>query len=274
MSKNPNSPWGRLKKALSIRWGAADYPGGTPRFQATLFAKDAAVYFGLPLLAVILVKACDKAIEPPKRKATESSQFDRNKLESQRSQIIHFGGPAAPRTGSGIQRRSPGSLVRVRLLNVVETYSSAPVQAQIVDSSLGVALQGGTLIGDATPDTSFDRMLIVFRYARDPYRAGVATQINARALSLDGTLGLDANKKEGFVARSAIGSAASGSQDLQKGSGSNNLQDMLIKALTSGLLQELGTSSQVERNRAQILTLPPRTEFFAELTDFFPGGSR
>lgn len=274
MSKDPNKPVGRIIRALKARWSAADYPGADPRLQVKLFAKDVAVFLLLPLLAIILVKACDRAMDTPKRQSSPTAQFDRSKLDAQRSQIIHFTASGDSSSGKSAQKRSPGSLVRVRLLNVVETYSSAPVHAQIIDSSLGANFQGGTLIGDATPDTSFDRITIGFRYARDPHRTGVAMSINARALSLDGTLGLEAGKKEGFVARSAIGSAASGSQDLQKGGSSNSLQDMLVKALTSGLLQELGTSSQVERNRAQVLTLPPQTEFFAELTDFFPGGAR
>jgi hypothetical protein len=257
-----------------MRWKATDYPGAEPRFQVGLFAKDVGVFILLPLFAIILVKACDQATGTPKRQSSNAAQFDRSRLDAQRSQVIHFAGTNGGSAGASASRRSPGSLVRVKLLNLVETYSSAPVHAQVVDSSLGSALQGGTLIGDATPDTSFDRILIAFRFARDPNRAGVATQINARALSLDGTLGLEAGKKEGFVARSAIGSAAGVSQDLQKGGSSNSLQDMLVKALTSGLLQELGTSTQVERNRAQVLTLNPQTEFFAELTDFFPGGSR
>jgi hypothetical protein len=164
--------------------------------------------------------------------------------------------------------------VRVRLLNVVETYSTAPVHAQITDGSLGSALKGGTLIGDATPDANFDRIAIAFRFARDPNREGVAVSINARALSLDGTLGLEAGKKEGFVARSAIGSAALGSQGLQKSDSSGDFRELLLKTLTAGLFQEMGSSTQVARNRSQVLTLPPQTEFYAELTDFFPGGGR
>jgi hypothetical protein len=91
---------------------------------------------------------------------------------------------------------------------------------------------------------------------------------------LDGTLGIEAGKKEGFIARSAIGSAAIGSQGLQKGGNANSFQEMLLKALSAGLFSELGNSTQVERNRAQVLTLAPLKEFYAELTDFFPGGSR
>ncbi len=257
------------------RWSAEDYPGAEPRFQIPLFSKDVAIFVLLPVLAVVTFKAFEGGSKKPRRPSASPASIDRSRFDAQKSQIISFGPNGKPISGgSAAPRRSPGSLVRVRLLNVVETYSSAPVHAQVVDASLGAALKGGTLIGDATPDTAFDRIAIAFRFARDPNREGVAVPITARALSLDGTLGLEANKKEGFVARSAIGSAASGSQNLQKGGSSNSFQDMLLKALTAGLFQEMGTSSQVERNRAQVLTLAPQTEFYAELTDFFPSGAR
>ncbi len=270
--KNPNSPAKRLSKGLLARWSAEDYPGAEPRFQIPLLAKDVAVFILLPALAALTVKALEGGGEPRKR-STNPAAGERNRSEPAKSQIITFG-TASGTQGGSFPRRAPGSLVRVQLLNVVETYSSAPVHAQIADGALGAALKGGTLIGDATPDTSFDRISITFRFARDPNRDGVAVPIAARALSLDGTLGLEASKKEGFVARSAIGSAAMGSQDLLKGSSSNDFRDLLLKALTAGLFQEMGTSTQVARNRGEVLTLPPQTEFYAELTDYFPGGSR
>jgi hypothetical protein len=277
--RNPNSPAGRLKKGLAARWSGEDYPGAEPRFQLPLLARDVAVFLVLPGMAVAAVKALEEAETKPRRPKQSTSALDRTKLDSSGSQIIHFALPAGPSHGGGggtgghgAPRRSPGSLIRVRLLNVVETYSTAPVHAQIADASLGAALMGGTLIGDATPDSNFDRISIQFRFARDPNRDGVAVPLTARALSLDGTLGLEAGKKEGFIARSAIGSAAVGAQDLQKGGNPTDLRDVLLRALTAGLVQELGSSTQVERNRAQVLSLSPQTEFFAELTDFFPGG--
>lgn len=274
--KNPNAPIERMKKGLSNRWSASDYPGAEARFQIPLFAKDMGVFLLLPILTVIGFKACEGAVKSPKRPKSSQSSSDRGRVDGSHSQIITFA-PVGSHGGSvsgGVPRRSPGSLVKVRLLNVVETYSTAPVHAQIMDGSLGERLQGGTLIGDATPDAAYERISISFRFARDPNRQGVAVAIAARALSLDGTLGLEAEKKEGFVARSAIGSAASGSQDMQKGNGSNDLQSLLIKALTAGLFQEMGSAAGVAKNRAQVLKLPPQTEFFAELTDFFPGASR
>ena len=275
--KNPNAPVARLKTQFKTRWSSEDYPGAEPRFQVMLLLRDIGTYLVLPLIAVAGVKACESSAQSPKHPSQKRNSTEQSRMDNGRSQIIQF----APTGIDGVSyagstpRRSPGSLVRVKLLNVVETYSTAPVHAQIADGGLGERLKGGTLIGDATPDSTFERISINFRFARDPNREGVALPITARALSLDGTLGLDAEKKEGFVARSAIGSAALGSQDLQKGGGApNDLQGLLLKALTAGLFQEMGSTSQVARNRAQVLKLPPQTEFFAELTDFFPGGAK
>ena len=168
-------------------------------------------------------------------------------------------------------KRAPGTLVRLKLQNVVETYSTAPVHAQIVDAGLGQVLMGGSLIGDATPDNTFERITINFRFARDPSREGLAFSIAARALSLDGTLGLVATKKEGFITRSVLGSAGTSTQELSPRNTSTELKDILLRALTSGLFQEMGNENKVEQARAQVLSLTPGTEFFAELTDFFPG---
>ena len=98
--------------------------------------------------------------------------------------------------------------------------------------------------------------------------------ISARALGLDGTLGLVAQKKEGFFTRSVVGSGHSAVQNAQGGGGSSDFKEILFKALTAGLVQEFGSASQVEKNRAQVLTLAPNSEFFVELTDFFPGGGK
>lgn len=55
---------------------------------------------------------------------------------------------------------------------------------------------------------------------------------------------------------------------------SMDFKQIIFKALSAGLLQEFGSSSQVEKNRSQVLTLQPSSEFFAELTDFFPGAGK
>jgi hypothetical protein len=273
--KNPNSPFERLKRNLKIRWSAEDYPGAEPRFQLQLLAKDLAIFMLLPLVAVFIYRSATIERAPQRKFPKYANQANQTGAPS--SQIINFGSSNSGKSGNsgfGYGRKSPGSLVRVRLLNVVETYSTAPVHVQVVDRGLGDRLLGGTLIGDATPDPNFERINITFRFARDPNRDSIAAQISARALSLDGTLGLEAKKKEGFVTRSAIGSAYNTSQSI-KGSETNaDFKEILFRALTSGLVQEFGSSAQVEKNRSQVLSLSPATEFFAELTDFFPGASK
>jgi len=273
--KNPNSLASRLKRHLAARWSSEDYPGADPRFQVLLFAKDVGTYLLLPLGAVFLYKFVDSPSPGQRRPVASVRSQDASINAGSRSQIIEFKGSGGTTVSNGaFAKRSPGTLVRLRLLNVVETYSTAPVHAQVIDAGLGDRLIGATLIGDAAPDTNFERINITFRFVRDPNRVASAAQVSARALSLDGTLGLEANKKEGFVARAAIGSAHTSTQEMQGKGSSTDLKDILFRALTAGLVQELGNDTQVERNRAQVLTLPPSKEFFAELTDYFPGNSK
>ncbi|MBL7716632.1 MAG: hypothetical protein JNL01_14300 [Bdellovibrionales bacterium] len=275
---NPNSPMNRIKRNLKERWSSEDYPGAEPRFQIILFIKDVAVFVMLPLIVSLAAKSFS-GVNPAGRKPQTTARRDLYMGDHNKSQIIDFesGTRAVGREISaqyGVLRKSPGSLVRIKLMNVVETYSTAPVHAQIVDRGLGNSLMGGVLIGDANPDPAFERINISFRFARDPKRDNVAIPITARALSLDGTLGLIAAKKEGFFARSAYGSANGMAQNASGGGSNVDLKEVLFRALTSGLVQEFGKTSQVEQNRSQVLTLQPSNEFFAELTDFFPGGSK
>lgn len=274
--KNPNSPANRLKNGLRARWSAEDHPGGEPRFQLRLFAKDLGAFVLLPILAIIIFKTCEGSGGTGKRpNAAQQVSRDGIRGEQSKSQIIDFHKTGSSSPLSGIVRRTPGAVVKVRLLNVIETYSTAPVHAQIIDSGLGNNLVGGTLIGDAVADSNFERININFKYAKDPSRENIAVPLSARALGLDGTLGLIAAKKEGFFTRSALGSAGTVHQDLQgRGGSSADFKDVLVKALTAGLIQEFGSEGQVERNRAQVLTLTPSTEFLAELTDFFPGTTK
>lgn len=273
--KNPNSPISKLKRHLKVRWSQEDYPGGEPRFQISMLAKDLAIFVCLPLISVVLVKSCESnGVATRKPNAAANRNSDLGQSSEAKSQIIDFQRPTLVLGRAGFARKSPGTLVKVRLLNVVETYSTAPVHAQIVDAGLGAGFVGGTLIGDATPDTNFERINISFRFARDPNRAGLAASVAARALGLDGTLGLEARKREGFVARSVASSAQSASQNFPAQSGDSDFKQILFRALTAGLMQEFGTSAQVEKNRSQVLSLTPSTEFFAELTDFFPGAAQ
>lgn len=273
--KNPNSPWARLKRRLNLRWASEDYPGAEPRFQITLFAKDIAIFILVPILSVVLFKSCEVAMTGQNRKPTfQRSAITNDQLQGgSRSQIIDF--KIGPTGGAGgVAKSAPGTLVKVRLLNVVETYSNAPVHVQIVDTGLGQKYFGSTIIGDAVSNTNYNRIDMTFRYVRDKFSPNVAFSISARALSLDGTLGVEARKKEGFFARSALSSTGTATQDLQNGNEGSDLKNIIARALTAGLLQEFGSDSQVERNRAQVLTLRPPAEFFVELTDYFPGANR
>jgi hypothetical protein len=238
-----------------------------------LLGKDLAIFAFLPLLAVIVFHACEKAGNGSRRPvANTQKRADTARYDASKSQIINFQSHLSGSPLAGIQKRAPGSLVRVKLLNVVATYSSAPVHAQIVDAGLGKIFLGGTLIGDATPDPNFQRINISFRFAKDPVHDNAAAAIAARALSLDGTLGIEAEKKEGFFTRSVYGFATTATQGADSKGGSTDFRDILLRALSAGFLQEFGSGTQVEKNRSQVLTLQPSTEFFAELTDYFPGG--
>lgn len=268
--KNQNTPWRRAWRWLLARWRSEDFPGAEPRFQLLLLAKDIAVFLALPLTTVLIYSALasPRSSGAKSKKAPEVRRVHQQATED-RSQIIEFG---SRRKGSvGIAgRRAPGGLVRARLLNVVETYNTAPVHAQILDSGLGAGMRGGILIGDASPDTNFDRISISFRFARDPGHDGVAFPISARALSLDGTFGLEASKKEGYLNRSTLGAAAAATPGAQgRPNSTADIAQILLRALTAGLAQEFSAGTQIERNRAQVLALPASTEFFVELTDFF-----
>jgi hypothetical protein len=273
--KNPNSPIKRLKSHLRMRWSLEDYPGAEPRFQMILFAKDIAIFILLPVVSVITFKACQIGLPTRQHTSQQQSPMNSANFDTGKSQIIDFRSRKGLSPLAGIAKRAPGSLIKLRLLNVVETYSTAPLHAQIVDIGLGQRLLGGSFIGDATPDSNFERINITFNYVRDPNREGVAVPVVARALSLDGTLGLVAAKKEGFFTRSVLGSAGSASQaTASQTTDTSDFKLVLFKALTAGLMKEFAGESQVARNRSQVLTLSPGAEFFAELTDFFPGNSK
>lgn len=271
---NPNSPINKIKKGLIARWQGEDYPGAKPRFQIKLFAQDCFIFLCIPIVAILVFKSCESAFSNEKR-PNRIQQRTANPSDGtgNRSQILEFGAKAGG-LGLGVAKRSPGTLIKVRLLNVIETYSNAPVHAQVMDEGLGKNLIGSTLIGDAVSDSNFDRINITFRHLRDLRRESVAIPISARALSLNGTLGLVAQKKEEFFARSALNSSSKLPQDAEEKAESSDLKHVIARALTSGLLQEFASESQIAQNRARVLTLKPLTEFFVELTDYFPGNNK
>src|SRR5690606_328216 len=104
------------------RWSREDYPGGTPRFQMRLFAKDLGIFIGLPLLSVFFFKTCEIAMsgeqKPVSRQLSGASFIEHGE---QKSQIIDFTSRNGGLNKPPGPKRAPGSLVKVRLLNVVET---------------------------------------------------------------------------------------------------------------------------------------------------------
>lgn len=267
---NPNSKASRFKAFLGERW-FEEIPGTHIKFFSwKRLCLDVGTYIFIPSTAALIgiaFYAAGHRSGSGKAKPSERNQSVQAPIAA-KSQILDF------EKGVSTSKRAPGTLVRVNLLNNIETYSTAPVHARVLDQNLGASFRGGTLIGEATPDTNFDRVTITFKFARDEFSASRATTLSARALSLDGTLGLEAEKREGFAARATIGSAASIGQSVAGAKGGGDGRSFLVQALTAGLLQEFNSSAQVEKNRSEVLTVAPGTEFFAELTDFFPGAGR
>jgi hypothetical protein len=173
-----------------------------------MLIKDLAVFILLPIISIILFKSCENATTNG-RKSTQSTRAKKpgEYSETSKSQIITFQNLRPGGANGAFPRRAPGTLIKVRLLNAVETYGSAPVHAQVIDASLGEGLIGATLIGDAVSDPNFERVTVNFRFVRDIRREGSAASITARALSLDGTLGIVAHKKEGFFTRATLSAA-------------------------------------------------------------------
>lgn len=263
----PKSHW---KKFAEKHWFAPDTPGGDPRFQVTHFTRWAGIFLGLPLVGFSMAFGIASMSEPKAR--TSALQRSDMKLDASKSQIIDFRNPISTGTYSNYSKRAPGTLVRVRLQNIVE--SGGPVHAQIIDTSLGRNLLGGALIGEAASDANLDRITVNFNFARDPSNATIAVPIRARAIAQDGTLGIAARKKEGMLARSALGGGTKLTQDTSATVDSFDIRYIFLKALGSGFLSEVGNDINVEKNRASLLILNPNVEFFAELTDFFPGSSK
>lgn len=261
----------RQKERLLSRWSEDDYPGGTPRFQLSLLAKDLVVFGLIPIASIVLFKIIEAGLSAPARPPTRPRLEAGRDRPEKHSQIINF---VSRRGGGGVfgfSKRAPGTLVKVRLMNVLETLSNAPVHAQVVDYGLGKSFIGGTLIGEATAEPSSGRVNISFRFVRHPKRLDLAIPISARAMSLDGTFGIAAIKKEGFFARAAIRSASSNPNTVDTGTDKQDMRTLVARALAAGMMQEFQSEATVAHNNAQVLTVKPMTEFFVELTDYFPG---
>lgn len=264
----------KQKERLFKRWIEEDYPGGTPRFQLSLLAKDVAVFFLIPICAIVFFKVVENSLSTPSRQPERRRPDTNNDRVEKHSQIIHFvpqGGSSGGKSAYNFSKKSPGTLIKVRLMNVVETFSNAPVHVQVMDAGLGNEFIGATIIGDASPENGTGRITMNFKFVRHARKTDLAVPISARALSLDGTYGVNGTKKEGMFARAAIRSTANNPNSVDAGSDNGDFKTLVARAVAAGLMQELQSDASVAHNRAQILTLNPMTEFFVELTDFFPG---
>jgi hypothetical protein len=204
----------------------------------------------------------------PAQEGSESGQLAQTEQDG--SLVINFKDGAGK---SGVKgnytRASSGTLVRVRLLNALETFDTVPAFVQVADYSLGQAFYGWTLVGDATGDGNVGRIKIGFHLARSP-RGNSSLELSGQALSLDGTLGVKAEKVEGMASRALIGagkSAGSGIATSVKGSG--DLSSILLRALLTGLETEMSSDLGAAYNQSAALRLKPGEEFFVQLTENF-----
>jgi hypothetical protein len=269
-----STPKDRLQKKLADRWMDEDFPGGPKHFQPNLFVKDLAIFLGLPLIAVVLFKSCEFSVKSGPSDSSTSSNLlvIRNGLNQPKSQILDFHQPP-----DGIQfiqtiaRRAPGTLVRVRLQNQLEAASVTPVHALILDDALGKQFKGSILLGDANSDGNMGRVRIDFKFVKLASRSDVAVPLSARALSLDGTFGIAGEKKEGFFARAAMRTTQNGNT---VDTDPQDFKSVIARALAAGLVQEFQTEASQAYAQSQVLTVQPQTEFYVELTDYFPGGMK
>ncbi len=220
------------------------------------------------------------------KQASRYGNFQDDDEEALASQIIEFDRPQAksgaveslgPRAvrprGSQAPSRSPGTLARVRLLNQIETHGSVPAFVQVMDYALGQTRYGNTLVGEASGRADSGRVELNFTLIRDPRRPAAADRLTAIALSMDGTLGVAGHPKEGLAERAFLGGAESGTRAVPGAltdSNDKQLSSILLKALMSGLSDELGGDIAKSKARASVLVLDPGTEFLIQLTDFYP----
>lgn len=257
-----------LPSKLFQRWLEEDYPGGKARFQIRLFIRDIAVFVFLPVGSMAALRVFESTQQAPSRSVISRDRAP--EAGDRKSQIVRFEGPAPEGSFSSKSRRAPGTLVHVRLQNVVDTFSTAPVHALVTDDSLGKQFYGAVVIGEATAEAGVGRITMTFHHARDPRNPSVAIPLAARALSQDGTFGVEAVKKEGFFARAAIGSSVGAAPELGSNEGAD-FKSIVARIVAGGLMREFQSEATQANNRAQVFTLHPDTDFLLELTDYFPG---
>ena len=260
-----------LKERLLKRWSDGDYPGAQKRFQLRLVGKDFGIFVLIPLMSILIVKMVEASINAPNPARKSVKQETNGTNLEKTSQIIVFdkarGGPSR----GGGQLRSPGTLVRVRLLNTTDVASTSPVHAQVLDYSLGREYFGGTAVGEASFESATGRVKIEFKFARSRSNIATVSGLSGRALSLDGRFGVEGIKKEGLFARSAL--KAGSSIPVQENSSEDrpDFRSQIIQAIASSFIQEFQGEAGLAHAKSQIISLKPNLEFFIELTDYFPG---
>jgi hypothetical protein len=169
--------------------------------------------------------------------------------------------------GAANSSLTTGTLVRVRLQNAVEAFDAVPAFAQIIDLGLGERFYGATLLGEASADSALGRVRMSFRKLKPVLRSERSLAVQGQALSLDGTLGIRAEKVEGLAGRALLRGAQGGLSQGSQGGSDASLGDFLVKALIQGLRHEAADDLGSELNRATTLRLQPGTEFYVQLTD-------
>lgn len=226
-----------------------------------------AALFGFSFVVLLVL-----AGEPQKEKQISNESLpvglseDELKSRPDGPQVISFKLKSASTNMNSKILRSKGSLIRVRLLNAIETHESVPVFSQIIDYGLGTHMYGKTLIGDARGDGNIARVKISFHTLRVGEYS--AKDLTGQALSLDGTLGLPAKKKEGLLERSVVGATRAGvSNSVEQDKLGESVQGFLLGALLRGIQTELRSDIESEYNNSTVLTLEPGVEFFVQLTE-------
>jgi len=184
--------------------------------------------------------------------------------------VIAFKDTAASRGGKAQAiHATSGTLVRVRLLNTLETFDTVPAFVQVVDHSLGSSFYGWTLIGDASGEGDSGRIKMNFRTLRSP-KGNTSRELNGQALSLDGRLGIRAQKSENFTNRAFIGSGKGAAGGLSgSGNSSGDLASLLVRTLLRGLETEMSADLGTAYKNAVTLKLSSGHEFFVQLTESF-----
>lgn len=234
--------------------------------------------FVVGVLLCLLVVRCTRPSESQKApKPSEAAQGAHRPGEEEPDHMIYFpGSQKTTQVKIGASSALPrGTLVRVRLLNSLQTFETVPAFVQIVDYALGRSRYGATLLGDAVGDASIERIKIAFNTLKLP-RPARSVEIEGQALSLDGTLGIRAEKLEGFMGRALTSGAQAGTAGLGglEGGVKGDLNQFLAKALLSGLQTELSSDLSAARNRGIALSLDPGVEFYVQLTTDFSEDAR